>query len=204
MEELKPIEEIEKEINADPQLPAEKKAIGELSVNDIEFTLDKSQSYEKQAEDVVGAMATARAVSDEKVAQDLTEKKAEELRAKASTKAKQAATDDIKAETEKQKAERERYEAVLQTFGNNKHLPQWLLVLLVVIFSPIYIVLSLVIGVPCGAVKVLIDNIDNIICRYEDADAKSKPKIKVTIWILLGLVILAVVGFVILKGIGRI
>ncbi|MGN0805251.1 MAG: hypothetical protein ACI4MS_07700 [Candidatus Coproplasma sp.] len=202
MEELKPISEIEREISAPKQ--DEKKSIANVNVNDIEFTLDKSKSYEKQAEDVVGAMATARAVSDEKVAKDLAEKKAEELRSKASAKAKQAETADINAETEKQEAERKLYEAVLETFGIRKHLPKWLMNSLVVIFTPIYIVLSLIIGVPCGIVKTVIDNVDNIICRYESADEKSKPKIKVTIWILLVLIILAAVGLIVLKCLGKI
>ncbi|MGN0805361.1 MAG: hypothetical protein ACI4MS_08265 [Candidatus Coproplasma sp.] len=201
MEELKPIEEIEREITVPKD---DKKSIANVSVNDIEFTLDKSKSYEEQAEDVVGAMATARAVADEKVAKDLAEKKAEELRSKASAKLKQAETDDINAETEKQEAERKLYEAVLETFGIKKHLPKWLMSALVVIFTPIYIILSLIIGVPCGIVKTVIDNVDNIICRYESAEEKSKPKIKITIWILLVLLILAAVGLVVLKCLGKI
>lgn len=205
MEELKPIAEIEKALTAEEKnTTVEKKSLGAVSVDDIEFTLDKSKDFEKQAEDVVGAMATARAVSDEKVAKELSDKKADELRSKASAKAKQAETADINAETEKQEAERKLYEAVLETFGIKKHLPKWLMRVLVFIFTPIYILLSLLIGVPCGVVKTLIDNVDNIICRYESAAENSKPKIKITIWILLVLVILAAVGLIVLKCLGKI
>ena len=201
MEELRPIEEIKKEI---AELPAERKALGDLSVNDIEVKLDKSKSYEEQAEDVVGAMATARAVSDERVAQELSDKKAEELKAKASQKVKQAVADDIKAETEKQEATRRLYEAVLETFGIKKHLPQWLMRIMVFIFTPIYIILSLAIGIPCGCAKTLIDNVDNIICRYEDAKDTSKTKIKITIWVLLVLIILAAAALITLKCLNKI
>lgn len=197
MEELKPITEIEKSL-------VEKKSINSVSVNDIEFSLDKSKDYEKQAEDVVGAMATARAVANEKVAEDLSAKKADELRSKASAKAKRAEAADITAETEKQEAERKLYEAVLETFGIKKHLPKWLMRTLVVIFTPIYVVLALIIGIPCGVIKTVIDNVDNIICRYESAGEASKPKIKVTIIILFVLLILAATGFVILKCLGKI
>lgn len=197
MEELKPITEIEKSL-------VEKKSIDSVSVNDIEFSLDKSKDYEKQAEDVVGAMATARAVANEKVAEDLSAKKADELRSKASAKAKRAEAADITAETEKQEAERKLYEAVLETFGIKKHLPKWLMRTLVVIFTPIYVVLALIIGIPCGVIKTVIDNVDNIICRYESAGESSKPKIKVTIIILFVLLILAATGFVVLKCLGKI
>lgn len=112
-EELKPMEELRAIANSEEEKPEEnsnnhiatveeKKALGEVNINDIEFTIDKSKSYEEQTEDVVGAMATAKAVSDEATAQDLADKKAEELKAKASQKLKTAQTADIKAETQKQ------------------------------------------------------------------------------------------------------
>lgn len=205
MEELKTVAEIKAEIAAgeNNNLPAEK-SIDEISVTDIKMQLDKTKSYEEQAEDVVGAMATARAVANEQVAQELSDRKAAELKAKASAKAKQAAAGEINAETDKQEAERKLYEAVLETFGIKKHLPKWLMQIMVFIFTPIYIVLSLIIGIPCGIVKTLIDNVDNIICRYESAEEKNKPKIKATVWVLFILIILAATAFVTLKCLNKI
>ena len=192
------------EIKKEEAKPVERKGIGNLDVNDIELTIDRSKSFEQQAEDIVGAMATAEAVKDKQTAKDLAEKKAEELKAKASHKLKAAQTEDIKAETAKQEANRSKNEAVLQTFGINKHLPDWLLKIMVVLFSPIFIVLTIIIGVPCGVVKVLIDNIDNILVRYDTAKDTNKPKIKVTVWIILVLAILAAIGFIVLKCTGKI
>ena len=182
----------------------EKKTLSEVNVGDIEFTIDKSKSYEEQAEDVVGAMATAAAVSDKETADDLAEKKAEELKAKASKKLKAAQTDDINAETDKEEAERVRNEAVLQTFGITKHLPNWLLRIMVVIFSPIYILLTVIIGIPCGVIKVLIENIDNILVRYESTKTTYKPKIRVTVWIIFGIIILGGVSLVVFKCLNKI
>ena len=156
-EQIKPIEEIRALVKAKNELQPisknETKALGQVDMNDIRFVLDESKSYEQQAEDVVGAIAIAKAVSDETTTKDLAEKKAEELKTKASQKLKKAQTDDIKAETEKQEASRSKNEAVLQTFGVNKHLPEWLLRIMVVLFSPIYILLTIIIGVPCGIVS---------------------------------------------------
>lgn len=196
MEGLTPIEELraiaEKEI-------AQEKSITDLSASDIKLSLDHKKSVEEQAEDISFAMATAKAVSDESTAKDLTEKKAEELKAKASAKEKKAETESIEATTEKQEAERRLYEAVLETFGIFKHLPKWLMKTLVMIFSPIYVFLNLLIGVPCGFVKVLIINIDGILIRYESADEKRQPKIRMTVLISIILLVLAVVAGIVYK-----
>lgn len=181
-----------------------KKAISDLSVADIKIKIDENRSMEEQAEDIVGAMATANAVQDKETARELTEMKSEELLAKAETKKKQAQTEETKAEVAKQEANRTKNEAVLQTFGINKHLPDWLLKIMVVLFSPVYVLLTILIGIPCGFVKVIIDNIDNILVRYETADDKNRPKIKATIWILLILGILAGVAFIVLTALGKI
>lgn len=203
-EQLKSIEEIRElvksENNALQSTPHEEtKALGEVDVNDIRFKLDTTKSFEQQAEDVVGAMAIAKAVSDESTAKDLAVKKAEELKTKASQKLKKAKTDDIIAETEWQEAKRSKNEAVLQTFGINKHLPEWLLRIMVVLFSPIYILFTILIGVPCGIVKVIIDNIDNILVRYEKANETNRPKIKIAVWVILVLCVLATATFILLK-----
>ena len=177
----------------------EGKSITELSANDIKIRIDENKSMEAQAEDVVGAIAIAKAVQDENVAKELSDKKAEELIAKAEAKKKEAQTAETKAEVEKQEANRRKNEAVLQTFGINKHLPDWLLQVMVLIFSPIYIGLTVLIGIPCGVVKVLIDDIDNILLTYENAESQGKRKIKATVWITLILVILGITAFVLLK-----
>lgn len=177
----------------------ERKSITDVSAKDIQFKLDGSKTMEQQAEDVVGAMATAKAVQDEHTAQELSAKKSEELKAKAETKRIQAETDETKAVVDRQEANRLKNEAVLQTFGINKHLPDWLLRIMVVLFSPLYILLSFIIGVPCGVVKVLIDDIDNIFVTYENTEAKGKRKIKATVWIILVAATLGLTAFVILK-----
>ena len=194
MNEIDELEKLEQE--------ASTKAITDLSAKDIMVTIDKTKSLEDQAEDLVGAMATAKAVNDGKTAEDIAQKKSEELKTKAEIKLKDAQTKDIKATTEMQEAKRQKYEAVLETFGIKKHLPDYLLHIMVWLFTPIYILLTIAIGIPCGLVKVLIDNIDNILVRYENSETKNKPKIKVTVWIMLIVAIAIVVTIIILNLIG--
>lgn len=166
-----------------------KKSIDKISVADIKIKLDDNKSIESQAEDVVGAMVTASAITDENIKSALTDKKAEELVNKANEKATKAKKVAIDAETELQKAERDLYEAVLNTFGIYKHLPRGLMKTLVWIFSPLYTIISLLIGIPCGFCKILIDNLDGIVCRYDKTGDVVKPKIKTIFWIVFALII---------------
>lgn len=166
-----------------------KKSIDKISVADIKIKLDDNKSIESQAEDVVGAMVTASAITDENIKSALTDRKAEELVNKANEKATKAKKVAIDAETELQKAERDLYEAVLNTFGIYKHLPRGLMKTLVWIFSPLYTLISLLIGIPCGFCKILIDNLDGIVCRYDKTGDVVKPKIKTIFWIVFALII---------------
>ena len=175
-----------------------------MSAKDIKYQVDNAKSIEQQAEDVVGAMATASAVHDEQTAKELTEKKAEELKAVAEAKKKRAQTEQTKAVVAQQEANHSRNETVLQTFGVTKALPDVLLKIMVILFSPIYILLTILIGIPCGIVKVLIDNIDNILVRYESADEKIKPRLKFTVWAFLIVATVAVIAFAVLKAFGKI
>lgn len=175
-----------------------KKSIDKISVGDIKIKLDDKKSIESQAEDVVGAMVTASAINDEKVKETLTNKKAEELVNRAEEKASKAKTQSINAETELQKAERDLYEAVLNTFGIYKHLPRGLMKTLVWIFSPLFVIISLLIGIPCGFVKIIIDNLDGIICRYDKTGDGVKPKIKIVFWVILGLLVVGAICLTVL------
>lgn len=179
-----------------------KKSIDAISVSDIKIKLDDSKSIESQAEDVVGAMVTANALRDEKIQTSLTDRKAEELVNKAEEKAKKAKKASVDAETELQKAERDLYEAVLNTFGIYKHLPRGLMKFLVWIFSPLYTIISLIIGIPCGICKILIDNLDGIVCRYDKTGDVVKPKLKVIFWIIFAIIGLGAICLTVLACCG--
>ena len=180
-----------------------KKSIDDIGLSDIKVKLDDNKSLENQTEDVVNAMVTANAIKDSTVNSVLTDKKAEELVNKASEKAKKAQRQAVDAETELQKAERDLYEAVLNTFGIYKHLPRGLMKVMVWIFSPLYTFISLLIGIPCGLVKILIDNLDGIVCRYEKTGENAKPKLKTIFWILLALLVVGAICLTVLGCMGK-
>lgn len=180
------------------------KALGDIGVNDIKVMFDGSKTVEEQTEDVVNAMATASAVKDEKTAKSLTDRKADELKQKAEAKKRTAAASNIEAETQIQKARRNLYEAILVDFGIRKHLPQWMMVIMVLLLAPFYIVKTLIIGVPFGFAEFLMDRLDSLVCRYEDINTTNRPKIRVTIWILLVLGLVVAACLTILKCLNKI
>lgn len=204
--EYTPIEEIKSEMekqknNAELATVSkdEAKSIAEIGLGDIKVKFDTNKSYTEQAEDAVGMMATAQAISDENTRDQLAQHKKEELVGKAKAKVEKTKEEVIEAETQVQKAEKDAYSGIMETFGFFKHLPSWLTKIIVYALTPFFILIGFIIGIPCGFVKILIDNIDGIICRYEKAENTSKPKIKVTVIVLFALAVLVSICLIILK-----
>lgn len=174
------------------------KNITEVSASDIKVVLDASKSVTEQTDNIVEAMSTVSALQDEKLTGSLVFEKSKELAAKAKSKEREAHKASVKAETEVQKAEREAYEGILETFGFFHHLPHWLTRAIVFMLTPFLLLLGFLIGLPCGFIKILIENIDGILCKYNDTDEGAKPKIRITIWVLLGLLVIGAICLTVL------
>lgn len=180
------------------------KSLADVKLEDIRFKLDTDKSLQDQAEDVAGALSIAGALRKEETSQQLIDRKSEELVDKAKSKAAQAKADALDAETAVQKAEQNLYEAVLQTFGIFKHLPSWLMKIVTVVFSPVYLVFCFIVGTPCALVKIIIENIDGIVCRYDKVGDTVKPKVRAIFWIILALGITAAICLTVLKCLNKI
>ena len=180
------------------------KSLADVKLEDIRFKLGTDKSLQDQAEDVAGALSIAGALRKEETSQQLIDRKSEELVDKAKSKAAHAKAQALDAETEVQKAEQTLYEAVLQTFGIFKHLPRWLMKIVTVIFSPVYLFFCFIVGTPCALVKIIIENIDGIVCRYDKVGDTVKPKIRVIFWIVLALGIVAAICLTVLKCLNKI
>lgn len=176
------------------------KSIADVSLSDIRFKLDTTQSYEEQAKDAVNAMATAKAVKDQNTVDALAKGKQDELIGEQQAKIKKTQKDLKDSETELQKAEFDSNKTLFDTFNIVSHLPKWLQMIVVPLLTPFYLIGVLVIKVPCGFVRMLIDGIDGIICRYEKADERTRPRIKVTVWIIFGLIVAASITLGVLAG----
>lgn len=176
------------------------KSIADVSLKDVKFRLNTNQTYEEQAKDVVNVIATVKAVEDEATVQALAKGKQDELIGEQQSKVKKTQKDFINAQTEVQKAEYDSNKALFDTFNIISHLPKWLQMIVVPLLTPFYLVGVLVIKVPCGFVRMLIDGVDGIICRYEKADERTRPRIKVTVWIIFGLLVAGAITLGVLGG----
>lgn len=176
------------------------KSIADVSLSDIHFKLNTNQTYEEQAKDVVNVIATVKAVEDEATVQALAKGKQDELIGEQQSKVKKTQKDFINAQTEVQKAEYDSNKALFDTFNIISHLPKWLQMIVVPLLTPFYLIGVLVIKVPCGFVRMLIDGVDGIICRYEKADERTRPRIKVTVWIIFGLAVAGAITLGVLGG----
>lgn len=176
------------------------KSIADVSLSDIHFKLNTEQTYEQQAKDVVNAMATAKAVEDKETVAALAKGKQDELIGEQQAKITKTKKDLKDSETELQRAEYDSNKTLFDTFNIVSHLPKWLQYIVVPLLTPFFLIGVLVIKVPCGFVRMLIDGIDGIICRYEKADERTRPRIKVTVWIILGIVIASAIALGVLGG----
>ena len=176
------------------------KSISDVTLRDVHFKVDGTKTYEEQTEDVVGAMTIVKAVEDEGTMQALATGKQSELIDKQQAKVKQAQKKVIDAETDIQKARFENKTLLFDTFNITAHLPKWLQAVIEPILGFFYILFVIVVKVPCGLVRMLIDGIDAVLVRYEKKDEQTKPKIKVTVIILIVLVVVTAVTLGTLYG----
>lgn len=176
------------------------KSISDVSLSDVHYRVDGTKSYEEQTEDVVGAMTIVKAVGDEGTMQALATGKQSELIDKQQARVKKAQKEVIDAETEIQQAKFENRTLLFDTFNITAHLPKWLQAVIEPILGFFYILFVIVVKVPCGLVRMLIDGIDAVLVRYEKKDEQTKPKIKVTVIILIVLVVVMAVTLGTLYG----
>jgi hypothetical protein len=89
----------------------------EIRTEDLQFEVDKNKSFNEQAKDMVGAIATKKAIEDANLQKDITDTKKKEL--------KNNAEKELKKEQESlQEAEYGVYKGIASYAGIKKPLPQ--------------------------------------------------------------------------------
>lgn len=200
MLELTDFDKLEEQTQEEQRALTLDKSIADVTLNDVHFKVNTERTYEEQAKDVVNAMAIAKAVGKEETVEALAEGKKQELIGEQVVKVTQTQQHANDAKTELAKSEYSANETVLKTFMVFSHLPKWLQNIVMGFLTPFYLIFVLVVNVPCGFVKMLIDGIDGIICRYEKADEHTRPRIKVTVIILFVLAVLAITALTTLSA----
>lgn len=118
------INALEKQIEKQAtELVEKKEASAVLQTPEMNFDKPSEKSYTDQAKDFVGMLATQKAVQDEKLVDDITEKKKEELKHNAEAHLKSEQAESKQADIKLQEANYGVYEGVANYAGIKKPLP---------------------------------------------------------------------------------
>lgn len=161
------------------------------SIDDIKLELDKTKSLKEQAKDVVDLAATSKAVQDEKLVDDITNLKKEELKTNAESSLKEEQVKSKETEKKLQEANYGVYNGIATLIGLKKPLPNPMLKALMWILSPFLVLYYFIIGLITGIINITMDCINSIVIRFAEF---TKPAKKIILFVLL----LAVVGSIII------
>ena len=168
----------------------EKKAVDLLDEQKRSATM----SYAEQAKDIVGAVATQNAVSDEQLVKDITDHKKAELLNNAEANLKREQAESKKADITLQEANFGVHSGVAAYAGIKKPLPSKMQTILFTILSVIQTVFLILIGVPISIVNITADGIDSVV-------KKLRTLTKSAMWIVL--ILIAVAALVALFYVGK-
>lgn len=156
-----------KEIRAVVKKNEEQPSIIDTEVPKLKVELDKDKTYTEQAKDLVGVMATQKAIEDEDLVKDITEAKKEELRTGADANLKEEQAKAKTAEKTLQEANYGVYEGVATYAGVKKPLPKGMQRVLFSILSFFQIVVLILVGTPTSIINILADCVDSIFKNYQ-------------------------------------
>jgi hypothetical protein len=179
--------QIEKQAN---ELVEKKEASAVLQTPEMNFDKPSEKSYVDQAKDFVGMLATQKAVQDEKLVDDITEKKKEELKHNAEAHLKSEKAESKQADIKLQEADYGVYSGIATYAGIKKPLPnkfqRFLFLILICIQAPFL----LIFGGITSAINIICDCVNSIVEKLSSI-AKS-ARILVLSLLILGSIALVV------------
>lgn len=161
----------------------------------LNFELDKTKSFNDQAKDIVGAMATAKAIEDEKLVKDVTAAKKDELTSKAEADAKNEKAKNKDAEKKLQESTFGIYEGVASYIGLKRALPEKMLKILMAFIQPMLGLFIFAIGLPIGIIAIIMDGINVLAEKFAQISENAKRIVKALWWIALIAIALLVINF---------
>ena len=178
MDDMKDIRAVVKKSEEDQQ-----PSIIDPNIPQLKFELDKDKTYTEQAKDLVGVIATQKAVEDEELVKDITETKKEELRTGADANLKEEQAKAKTAEKSLQEANYGVYEGVAIYAGVKKPLPKEMQKVLFSILSFFQIVVLIIVGTPTSIISILADCVDSIFKKLSSI-AKSARVLVVSLLVI--------------------
>ncbi len=192
------MENLEKEIEQKANEIINFRNVDEITENSskLNFQLDTSKSFEEQASDLVGVMATQHAINDTGLVSDIAKDKKEELKHKAEANLKDKKAESKKADIKLQEADYGVFSGVATYAGIKKPLPLKMQKILFTILSAIQTLWLLFIGTLTSIATITCDCFDSIVkkigsiaksARVLVLSALSLGGIALTIYIIISI-----------------
>ena len=139
----------------------------EIKQPELTFELDKSKTFNEQAKDVVGVLATKDAIEDEELRKELTEKKKKELKSSAET--------ELKKEQENlQEAEYGVYKGIASYAGIKKPLPKRYQKILFTMYMVLLFPFQLIVGSVFCVINFFADCVDGFMSKLSSIAKSAK------------------------------
>lgn len=161
-----------------------------------EFEVDKSKSYTEQAKDIVGALATQKAVEDDKLVDTITDIKKEELTESATANLKEEKVKAKDAEKKLNAANYGIFEGVATYAGIKKPLPAKMQKILFTILGGLQTFFLVLIGLPTSIITIIADCIDAIVKKLSSIAKSAKylvlvllagGAVAIIVWIIIAI-----------------
>lgn len=163
--------------------------------------IDRNKSLTEQAKDIVGVMATQKAIEDEGLVDDVTGLKKEELKAGATASLKKEQASSKQAEVELQKSNYGVYEGVATYAGIKRPLPRVMQNVLFTLLAIVQIIILIVVGIPTSIINIVADCIDSIVLKLSNI-AKSARVLVLSLLSLGAIVLVIYIGYELLVKFG--
>lgn len=191
------MENLEREIEEKANEIVNVKKVDEIADNaKINFQIDTSKSYDEQASELVGVMATQHAINDAELVNDITENKKQELKHNAEAHLKDKKAESKKADIKLQEADYGVFSGVATYAGIKKPLPLKMQKILFTILSAIQTLWLLLIGTITSIATITCDCCDSVVkkigsiaksARVLVLSALSLGGIALTIYVIISL-----------------
>lgn len=185
------IKELDKIIEQKATEIVEKKPFDTTQGRPVDITQYTAGEFATKAKDFVGVVATQKAVQDEQLVEDITEKKKEELKENATASLKKEQAESKTAETLLQRANYGVYEGVATYAGIKKPLPQRMQKALFGVLCFLQTIFLITFGVPTSVITIIADCIDVIIKKLSSITKSAR-------WCVLGVLMIFLVYCVVL------
>lgn len=161
-------------------------------VNELSGVIDKTKSFEEQAQDVATVISTKKALADEGLVDKITDLKKEELTEAAKANFKKGQARNQEAEKDLQRSLFGVYEGLASYMGLKRDLPKLMLRVLMFFVQPVLGVLLLVSGLVVGTINVLMDGVNSIAEKFATLSQITQRIVKSLLWIIIAAAVLLV------------